>query len=95
MADDLTDCCKALTVAIPGILVSCIKRKPFVFEVRDLWPEIPVAMGILNSRILIVIATLLERIAYRHANHIIALSEGMAEGVEYRVSAEAFNADTQ
>ena len=45
-----------LTIAIPGIYFSKIKNKPMVFEVRDLWPEIPIALGALKSRLTIKLA---------------------------------------
>jgi hypothetical protein len=36
-----------LTAGIPGIVMKMFgKKKPFVFEVRDLWPEIPKAMRV-------------------------------------------------
>jgi UDP-N-acetylglucosamine:LPS N-acetylglucosamine transferase len=38
-----------LTIAVPGIIASKINRIPMVFEVRDLWPEVPVALGILRG----------------------------------------------
>lgn len=70
-----------LTIAIPGLICSKIKRKPLVFEVRDLWPEIPIALGILKNKFLIKIAKWLERTAYKNSEQIIALSEGMKDGV--------------
>ncbi len=70
-----------LTIALPGILAARLKRVPMVFEVRDLWPEAPVAMGALNSPPAIYGAGLLKRLAYRNAAHVVALSPGMKAGV--------------
>jgi len=71
-----------LTVGIPGWVAARITRTPFVFEVRDLWPEAAIQMGALKRRGLIArVAKHLERFLYRHAEHVIALSPGMAEGV--------------
>ena len=36
-----------LTIAIPAIIYSRIKAKPMIFGVRDLWPEIPIAVFII------------------------------------------------
>src|SRR5690606_34938779 len=36
-----------LTAGIPGRCANWRRRKPFVFEVRDLWPELPRAMGVI------------------------------------------------
>src|SRR5690554_1021170 len=38
-----------LTASIPGIFAKWIRRKPFVFEVRDLWPEPPRAMSVITN----------------------------------------------
>jgi glycosyltransferase involved in cell wall biosynthesis len=70
-----------LTIAVPAIIAATINRKPFVFEVRDLWPEVPIGLGILHNRVLVMLARALEKFAYRRANHIIALSPGMKEGI--------------
>ena len=71
-----------LTIAFPGIFASRWNNKPMVFEVRDLWPAIPIAVGALKSRPAILAAQLLERAAYAGAAHIVALSPGMKAGVE-------------
>lgn len=52
-----------------------------VFEVRDLWPEVPIAMGALKTPVSRAAARRLERWAYANSEAIIALSPGMAEGV--------------
>ncbi len=66
-----------ITVAIPGLIVSLLKRRPLVFEVRDIWPESAVATGVLKSRILIGAAEIFERLIYRRSHKIIAISERM------------------
>ncbi|TLP98816.1 glycosyltransferase family 4 protein [Nesterenkonia salmonea] len=71
-----------LTTAVPGMIASTIRRAPFVFEVRDLWPEAPVALGFLKNRGAIWAAEKLEKAAYRSADHVIALSPGMEAGVK-------------
>lgn len=70
-----------LTIAIPAVIASRLLRVPMVFEVRDLWPELPIAIGALTNRIMIHLARMLEWIAYHASAHIIALSPGMAQGV--------------
>ncbi|UGQ26243.1 hypothetical protein LRO55_18305 [Acinetobacter calcoaceticus] len=42
-----------LTAGIPGIFAKWLRRKPFVFEVRDLWPELPKAMGVIKNPIVL------------------------------------------
>ena len=43
----------SLFVGISAIILSKIKRVPFIFEVRDLWPESAIATGVLKSNLLI------------------------------------------
>ncbi len=70
-----------LTVGIPGMKGARKLGAPFVFEVRDLWPDVPVAIGILRNPLLIWYARRLERRIYRAAERIIALSPGMKRGI--------------
>ena len=71
-----------LTVALPGLGAVAGTRVPMVFEVRDLWPAVPVALGVLRHPLAVAAARALERLAYRHATRVIALSEGMRAGVQ-------------
>jgi glycosyltransferase involved in cell wall biosynthesis len=73
-----------LTVAVPGVLASKLSRSPFVFEVRDLWPEVPIKMGALRNPVARRLAGGLANFAYRNASEVIALSPGMAAGVTAR-----------
>ncbi len=70
-----------LTIVIPALLRKCLLGTPYVFEVRDLWPEMPIVVGALRSPILIKLARWLEYLAYTNAEHIVALSPGMQQGV--------------
>ena len=70
-----------LTIAIPGIFASRRLRVPMVFEVRDLWPEMPIAIGALKNPIARAMAHGLARVAYKSAAHVVALSPGMRDGV--------------
>lgn len=70
-----------LTIAIPALIISKIKRKPFVFEVRDLWPEAPIQMGVVKSKLVISLLKMLERYTYKEASHVVSLSPGMEKGV--------------
>ncbi|HUW84397.1 MAG TPA: glycosyltransferase family 4 protein [Phycisphaerae bacterium] len=70
-----------LTVGIPGMKAARRLGVPFVFEVRDLWPEIPIAMGIIRNPMLTWYLRRLERRIYRAADWVIALAPGIKEGV--------------
>src|SRR4051794_14802797 len=73
-----------LTVAVPGVVAARLRRVPFVFEVRDLWPEVPIEMGALRNPIARRLAGGLANFAYRNATEVVALSPGMAAGVTAR-----------
>lgn len=71
-----------LTIAIPAIRAAKRQRIPMVFEVRDLWPELPIAMNALRDPVSRWLARRLERFAYAHSERIVALSPGMKAGIE-------------
>lgn len=70
-----------LTIALPAVYAARRRKVPIVFEVRDLWPEMPIAMGALKSSLQIRAARALESWAYRNAAAVVALSPGMKQGV--------------
>ena len=70
-----------LTVGIPAMVIKWLKHIPFVFEVRDQWPEIPIELNIITNRFLIKILLWLEKTIYRNCSSIIALSPGQADGI--------------
>lgn len=70
-----------LTIALPAVFTARKLKVPLVFEVRDLWPEMPIAMGALKNPVLQFAAKQLERWAYRNSATVVALSPGMKEGV--------------
>jgi glycosyltransferase involved in cell wall biosynthesis len=72
-----------ITAVIPGLAAKWIRGKPFVFEVRDLWPELPRALGLRNPFILGGMS-LLEFLGYRSADACIGLSPGIVEGIRAR-----------
>lgn len=70
-----------LTIALPAVYAARRQKIPMVFEVRDLWPEVPIAMEILKKPLHKHFAKKLESWAYRNSKAIIALSPGMKEGI--------------
>lgn len=73
-----------LTASIPGIAAKWLRRKPFVFEVRDLWPELPKAMGVITNPVILCLMSVLEWISYHSADRLIGLSPGITEGIAKR-----------
>jgi glycosyltransferase involved in cell wall biosynthesis len=70
-----------LTIGFPALMLNLLKRIPYIFEVRDLWPEVPIILGGLKNPLLIKLAKAFEKCIYNNALHIIALSPGMKSGV--------------
>jgi len=70
-----------LTIGFPALVLKKLKGIPYLFEVRDLWPEVPIQMGGLNNKLAIRVARWFEHTIYSNASHIVALSPGMEAGV--------------
>lgn len=70
-----------LTVGRPGMSGARRLGVPFVFEVRDLWPELPIALGVVQNPLLVWYARRMERTIYHAADRIIALAPGIKEGI--------------
>jgi glycosyltransferase involved in cell wall biosynthesis len=77
-----------LTAGIPGIFARWLRGKPFVFEVRDLWPELPRAMGVIRNPLVLWAMGVLEWISYHSAHRLIGLSPGIVQGIAHRVGAK-------
>ncbi|KTD04510.1 glycosyltransferase, group 1 family [Legionella geestiana] len=71
-----------LTAGIPGIFAKIFRRKPFVFEVRDLWPELPRAMGVITNPLVLKAMSMLEWTSCHAADHCIGLAPGIVEGIK-------------
>lgn len=73
-----------LTAGIPGIVARWLKGSRFVFEVRDLWPELPREMGVIRNPLVLALLSALEWISYHSAHRLIGLSPGIVQGIEKR-----------
>ena len=67
-----------LTIIFPAWYATLFRRTPIVFEVRDLWPEMPIAAGYIRNPALKWLASGIEKLAYRSSRRVVALSPGMA-----------------
>jgi glycosyltransferase involved in cell wall biosynthesis len=78
-----------LTIGIAGLATARLKHAPFVFEIRDLWPAVPIELGVLKSGTAIKSAEWLEQRLYDGAERVVVLSEGAREAlVERGIPAE-------
>lgn len=69
--------------AVSVWLISWLRQKPFLLEVRDLWPEFGVSMGVLKNPLVIQLARWLEKFLYARADKILVNSPAY---VDYMVS---------
>ena len=74
-----------LTAGIPGIVMKWFSRKKFIFEVRDLWPDLPKALGMKNAFLLWGMKAL-ELVSYRSADACVGLAPGICETIAKRSS---------
>jgi len=61
--------------AVSAFLLSRIKRVPFVFEVRDIWPQSAVELGALSNPLIIRALRAIELFLYRRAALIVAVAD--------------------
>lgn len=73
-----------LTAGIPGIAARIFRQKPFVFEVRDLWPELPREMGVITNPLVLKALDILEWLSYHCAKGCVGLSPGIIAGIKRR-----------
>ncbi len=65
-------------------LLARVKRVPFLFEIRDLWPAFAVAVGVLTNPWLIRASEWLERFLYRRADQLMVNSPGFIAHIQHR-----------
>jgi len=70
-----------LTIGLAGLALARYFDVPFVFEVRDLWPEALVNVGALKNPAGIWWLRRMAKKIYAGADHIVALSPGMKDGI--------------
>ena len=65
--------------AVSALLASLRHRVPFLLEIRDLWPEFAIDMGVLKNRILILLSRWLEKDLYRFSDRLLVNSPAYRE----------------
>ena len=71
-----------LTVGFLGAILSKCWGCRFFFEVTDVWPDAAIEVGVLQSRIVIALARVMECVTYKQASRIVGLSEGIRKNIE-------------
>jgi glycosyltransferase involved in cell wall biosynthesis len=73
--------------AITAWALARLKGAKFLFEVRDLWPDFAIAVGVLRNPLLIRLARWVERFLYSHADRVMVNSPGYVDHVRGRGAA--------
>jgi len=60
---------------LSGYFVKIFRRKPWIIEIRDLWPESIVAVGAIKNKLIIKVLEYLEVLLYRKSDHIIPVTD--------------------
>ena len=74
-----------LTVGLIALWGKRSRKIPYIFEVRDLWPDAPIQLGIIKSSFLKFVTLKLEKSIYKNAWKIIALSPGIEKGISDKI----------
>jgi glycosyltransferase involved in cell wall biosynthesis len=75
--------------AVSAAAIAAVRRRPFVLEIRDLWPEFAIDMGVLRQPILVALSRALERALYATATHLVVNSPAYGTYLESKgVAAE-------
>ncbi|HIQ27555.1 MAG TPA: glycosyltransferase WbuB [Sulfurovum sp.] len=73
-----------LFTALGGCALAKVRRKPWIFELRDLWPEGIKDTGAIKNKKILNFLTKMEMCLYRQATHIIAVTNGLKENLSSR-----------
>ncbi|MEO6233211.1 MAG: glycosyltransferase family 4 protein [Ferruginibacter sp.] len=76
-----------ITIGLPGLFAKLFRpKKKLVFEVRDLWPDGAIQLGLIKNKLLIKVAYYFEKLFYKKADLIVTCSQGMSDSIIERVN---------
>jgi glycosyltransferase involved in cell wall biosynthesis len=73
-----------LTSGVPGALASRLRGVPFVFELQDLWPAVPAALGYVRPGIELAVAEWVESVLYDNAERLVVCSQAVVDALVAR-----------
>lgn len=78
-----------LLVGVAGAIISKINKKKFLLDVRDLWPDIVLDMGVMKKyNPIYIFLKLLEKFMYKQSDYLVYNSPGFKEYLESKYSKE-------
>ncbi|MEY4400586.1 MAG: hypothetical protein RL072_451 [Actinomycetota bacterium] len=75
-----------LTLGLVGWLVALARRTRLIFNVQDVFPDAVVKTGAVKNRVLIALASWLERFTYRRSSAVVVLSSDLQRNVQAKLS---------
>lgn len=75
-----------LTTGIAALWMKWVYKVPFIFEVGDLWPDAPVQLGFIKNPVLRWLLYRLEKVIYKNAQSVVALSTSIQKSVKEKVT---------
>lgn len=66
-------------VGVSGYIVSMIKKLPLIFEVRDIWPESIIQLGLIKNKFIIKFLELIEAKLYKHSRRIVSVTDSYVD----------------
>lgn len=70
-----------ITVGISGLLTKLFTSKKWIFELRDLWPDGGIEMGLIKGRLVIQMSRVFEKLIYQKADFIVTASDGQKQAL--------------
>lgn len=70
-----------LTIGIPALIKKLVHKTPYIFEVRDVWPEAVIAIGAIKNKLIQKLLYWLEFTLYRNAKFVVPLSTDMQNSI--------------
>jgi glycosyltransferase involved in cell wall biosynthesis len=70
-----------LSIGVSAAAISWLRRRPFVYDVQDIWPESAVATGFLRPGRVVDWMSRLETFVYRRAARILVVTEGARDNL--------------
>jgi len=70
-----------ITLGIPALVISIIRRLPFVYEIQDMWPETLLATGMISNQMILGLIGIFCKFVYRWASAITVISPGFKQNL--------------
>lgn len=81
-ADAIVATSPPLFTGLAGLALARLHRRPFLLDVRDLWPDAFVDLGLAREGRVVGLFRRLERFLYRHADHVVPVTEAFRARIE-------------